>query len=145
MRTWHVLLCMQLSSTARASKIFGAAPPGPDSLMDDKGGTSCVGPVQEGLRWEVDQELAERIACHNRRYAEYAGYWTAETTFLAEAEGADEIEFFDSVTGKLLFVAPRGRTMEAFLEESRHHGWPSFREEETIINTTPSRSETRHS
>jgi peptide methionine sulfoxide reductase MsrB len=29
-----------------------------------------------------------------------------------------------------LFYAPRGRSMEAFLQESQAHGWPSFRDEE---------------
>ena len=123
-----------LAAAAGASKIFGAAPGAPDSIMDDSSGTYCVGPVQEQLRWNVDQDLAERIACHNRRYAERAGYWRGDDlTFLAEAAGAEELEFFDSVTGKLLFVAPRGRTMAEFLDESLHHGWPSFRDEETIV------------
>ena len=29
---------------------------------------------------------------------------------------------------KLLFVAPRNRTLASFLQESREHGWPSFRD-----------------
>jgi hypothetical protein len=45
-----------------------------------------------------------------------------------------EITFYDSVTGEALFVAPRGRSMEAFLAESRAHGWPSFRDEEVKEN-----------
>ena len=36
------------------------------------------------------------------------------------------------LAGKPLFVAPRGRTMEAFLKESNSHGWPSFRQEEVV-------------
>ena len=40
------------------------------------------------------------------------------------------IDFFDSNTGQLLFTAPRGRTLDAFVRESRAHGWPSFRDEE---------------
>lgn len=36
------------------------------------------------------------------------------------------------MTGKALFVAPRGRSVEEFLEESRAHGWPSFRDEEVV-------------
>lgn len=32
------------------------------------------------------------------------------------------MEFYDSNTGKLLFTAPKSRTMEAFLVESRRHG-----------------------
>merc|ERR1739842_60173 len=35
-------------------------------------------------------------------------------------------------TGKLLFVAPKGRSMEDFIRESRSHGWPSFRDEEVV-------------
>jgi hypothetical protein len=41
-----------------------------------------------------------------------------------------EIIFYDSVTGKPLFVAPRGRSFEEFRKESVAHGWPSFRDEE---------------
>lgn len=29
-------------------------------------------------------------------------------------------------------MAPRGRSVEEFLEESRAHGWPSFRDEEVV-------------
>ena len=43
-----------------------------------------------------------------------------------------ELTYYDSVTGKPLFVGPRGRTVEEFLEESKKHGWPSFRDEEVI-------------
>ena len=40
--------------------------------------------------------------------------------------------YFDSVTGKPLFIAPQKRTFKDFLEESRAHGWPSFRDEEVV-------------
>jgi peptide methionine sulfoxide reductase MsrB len=40
------------------------------------------------------------------------------------------IKFYDSVTGALLFEAPKGRSMDDFLKESASHGWPSFRDEE---------------
>ena len=43
-----------------------------------------------------------------------------------------EITYYDSVSGKPLFIAPRGRTMKRFLEESRQHRWPSFRDEEVV-------------
>jgi len=42
------------------------------------------------------------------------------------------VTYYDSVTGKPVFVAPRGRTWAEFLEESRDHGWPSFRDQEVI-------------
>ena len=34
------------------------------------------------------------------------------------------------VSGKPLFIAPRGRTFEEFKAESISHGWPSFRDQE---------------
>ena len=40
--------------------------------------------------------------------------------------------YYDSVSGKPLYIAPRGRTMQAFLKESKGHGWPSFRDEEVV-------------
>ena len=40
------------------------------------------------------------------------------------------IQFFDSNTGALLFEAPKGRTFDEFVAESKSHGWPSFRDEE---------------
>mmetsp|Transcript_8121 Transcript_8121/g.12549 ORF Transcript_8121/g.12549 Transcript_8121/m.12549 type:complete len:115 (-) Transcript_8121:76-420(-) len=65
------------------------------------------------------------------------GHTTTTTSDDAAAVDADdggsiggEITFYDSNTGKPLFCAPRGRSMEDFLQESRAHGWPSFRNEE---------------
>ena len=60
-----------------------------------------------------------------------SGYWERSTTFLKEESmTTGEITFYDSNTGKELFVAPRGRSWESFVKESRVHGWPSFRDEE---------------
>ena len=87
------------------------------------------------MRWNCDVQTADRICNFNRHYAEYAGYW--ETTSFLKTYDADmdaesgEINFYDSNTGKLLFMAPRGRTMEEFVAETKSHGWPSFRDEET--------------
>jgi len=49
-----------------------------------------------------------------------------------EVDRTTETTYFDSVTGKPLFVAPRGRSFEDFLRESEVHGWPSFRDEEVV-------------
>ena len=61
------------------------------------------------------------------------GYWQS-TLFVKEAkkeyDETGEIKFYDSNTGKLLFVAPKGRTFDDFIRESVSHGWPSFRDEE---------------
>ena len=37
-----------------------------------------------------------------------------------------------TTSGLLLFTAPIGRSVEEFLLESEHHGWPSFRDEEVV-------------
>jgi hypothetical protein len=61
----------------------------------------------------------------------YSGYFEQRYQFLTDCKAATgEINFYDSNTGKLLFSAPKGRTMEEFLIESRAHGWPSFRDSE---------------
>ena len=93
-------------------------------------GTSKV-PVQNNLRWGCSRETADRICNFNRHYAEHSGYFES-TDFVQDAQATDgEIHFYDSNTGKRLFTAPKGRSLEDFLIESRAHGWPSFRDEET--------------
>lgn len=47
-------------------------------------------------------------------------------------DNTQEVTFYDTVTGKALFVAPRGRTWQEFVEESYSHGWPSFRDAEVV-------------
>jgi peptide methionine sulfoxide reductase MsrB len=80
--------------------------------------------------WGCDQKKADEICNFNRHYAEHSGYFE-KTQFIKEAQKTSgTIDFYDSNTGKLLFTAPKGRTMEQFLVESRAHGWPSFRDQE---------------
>lgn len=105
---------------------------GDESIMSKKAHGTSATPVQKDLRWDCDYDTADRICNFNRHYAEHAGYWTT-TTFVADAKSTKgEITFYDSNTGKPLFVAPRGRDMDAFLKESASHGWPSFRDEEVV-------------
>mmetsp|Transcript_29371 Transcript_29371/g.65757 ORF Transcript_29371/g.65757 Transcript_29371/m.65757 type:complete len:205 (-) Transcript_29371:350-964(-) len=118
------------------SKAYGGAcVMGEEEIMSPKEhGTSKV-PVQADLRWDCANDVADRICNFNRHYAEYAGYWET-TSFLKEHSMASvlengEITFYDSNTGKPLFYAPRGRTFDEFVAESKSHGWPSFRDEET--------------
>ena len=72
---------------------------------------------------------------YNRHYAEHRGYWRS-TDFVEEAtkEYAEKgkINFYDSNTGNLLFIAPKGRSFDEFINESMSHGWPSFRDEEVV-------------
>jgi peptide methionine sulfoxide reductase MsrB len=105
---------------------------GEESLMSPKAHGTCTQPVQKSLRWGCDWDTADRICCFNRHYAEHSGYWANKKEFFVEMEKNEEIAFYDSVTGKPLFVAPRGRTMEEFKKESLSHGWPSFRDEEVV-------------
>jgi hypothetical protein len=79
-------------------------------------------PVQKNLRWDCDTKTASNICNFNRHYAEHSGYLEGKSKFLAEAKASSKIEFFDSNTGKLLYTAPIGRTMDDFLIESKAHG-----------------------
>ena len=82
---------------------------------------------------ELDYSTADRICCHNHRFAEYKGYLEApEVRLFDRLDPSKEHVWYDSVCGLPLFVAPRGRTFDEFKEESIHHGWPSFRPAEII-------------
>jgi len=102
-----------------------------ESIMSKKAHGTCPNPVQEKLRWQCDRDTADRICCFNRHYAEHSGYWRS-TSFMDEVERDGETTYYDSVTGKPLFVAPRGRSFREYVEESDAHGWPSFRDEEVV-------------
>jgi peptide methionine sulfoxide reductase MsrB len=104
---------------------------GKEDLMSDKAHGTSATPVQNVLRWQCDNALADRICCFNRHSAEDSGYFQS-TKFLEEVEKGTETTFCDSVSGKPLFIAPRGRTFEDFEKESIAHGWPSFRDEEVV-------------
>ena len=105
---------------------------GDESIMSAKAHGTSILPVQDKLRWKCDTKVADRICNYNRNYAEYAGYWNSETNFLKENDGSIPIVFYDSVTGVPLFKAPIGRTWEEFVNESKGHGWPSFRDDEVV-------------
>lgn len=101
---------------------------GEDVMRPKAHGTTDF-PVMSNLRWGCDEKTANRICSHNRHYAEHSGYWQ-QTSFLKEEHGKSEVKFYDSVSGKLLYTAPRGRTWAEFVAESKSHGWPSFRDAE---------------
>ena len=102
--------------------------------MSQKAHGTTATAVQENLRWGVDRSTADRICSYNRHFAERGGYWQSVTAYIEEATATEDqqITFYDSVTGKPLFVAPRGRSLYDFLMESKYHGWPSFRDEEVV-------------
>jgi hypothetical protein len=117
-----------------APALAGASLPlqGDESIMARKGQFgSTASPVQGSLLYGISNSLANRICCFNRHYAEPSGSFVG-TSFFADVNKSGETVFYDSVTGRPLFIAPRGRTFAEFERESRSHGWPSFRDEEVV-------------
>lgn len=108
---------------------------GEESIMSKKAHGTTEKPVQLNLLYGCDFDTADRICCYNRHYAEHAGYaFSNPRTWIQEItnNGGIEVTYYDSVTGKPLFIAPRGRSVDNFIRESQVHGWPSFRDEEVV-------------
>ena len=118
-------------ASAAELKVGGSPVMGDESIMAPKAHGTSASPVQKDLKWNVDVENADRITNYNRRFAEYGGYWK-QTNFLKEVSRTEPTTYYDSVTGKPLFRAPIGRSMDEFLAESNVHGWPSFRDQEVV-------------
>ena len=104
---------------------------GPESIMSKKKNGTTEEPVQAKIKWNCDRNEAVKICCYNRHYAEHSGYWR-RTKFLEEVDRKKPTTFYDSVSGKALFIAPKGRTFDDFEKESDKHGWPSFRDQEVV-------------
>ena len=125
----------RMSTEAQAApelpKVGGLIQRGTEELMAQKGHGTTASKVQENLRWGCDRDTADRICSFNRHYAEYGGYWKT-TNFLKEVDRTVQTVYYDSVSGKPLFVAPVGRSFEEFARESDSHGWPSFRDQEVV-------------
>jgi len=123
------------NSYAQDVAVGGKAVYGNEQIMYQKAhGTSEI-PVQVDLSYGVSNKLADSISNYNRQFAERAGYFqytSFEDAVLASGQTGTPITFYDSVTGKPLFVAPIGRSADQFLKESKIHGWPSFRDEEVV-------------
>merc|ERR1712000_127424 len=109
----------------------------PESVTSKKAHGTCDKPVQDNLRWTVDRAKADKICCFNRHFAEHGGYFKTTEFYDVLKKKIDEKEtepmtFYDSVTGKSLFIAPKERSYSEFLQESIDHGWPSFRDPEVV-------------
>mmetsp|Transcript_7619 Transcript_7619/g.9968 ORF Transcript_7619/g.9968 Transcript_7619/m.9968 type:complete len:224 (+) Transcript_7619:130-801(+) len=119
-------------SSSNAFDVGGRMVVGDESIMTQKGHGTSAQPVQEDLLYGVDVKLADRICNYNRHFAEQGGFFRSTNweDVLMQSEGP--LTFYDSVTGKPLFVAPIGRSKEDLITESRVHGWPSFRDNEAI-------------
>eukprot|EP00586_Coscinodiscus_wailesii_P010540 CAMPEP_0172507434 /NCGR_PEP_ID=MMETSP1066-20121228/203701_1 /TAXON_ID=671091 /ORGANISM="Coscinodiscus wailesii, Strain CCMP2513" /LENGTH=223 /DNA_ID=CAMNT_0013284987 /DNA_START=48 /DNA_END=716 /DNA_ORIENTATION=+ len=119
-------------ATVTAVQPGGKITYGSEAIMSNKAHGSTETPVQENLRFGVSRKTADRICSYNRRFAEYAGYFQESTLRKELLQAQGPTTFYDSVTGKPLFVAPVGRSVDEFLKESEYHGWPSFRDQEVV-------------
>lgn len=115
-----------------ALNIGGKPQYGDEEIMTSKAHGTSEKPVQSDLLYGVSNSLADRICNFNRHFAEQAGYFQSTSFTDTVLKSENPITFYDSVTGKPLFVAPVGRSQQEFLAESRVHGWPSFRDEEVV-------------
>ena len=103
---------------------------GTESIMVSKSHGTSHTPVQQKLLYGCDRALADKICNFNRHYAEHSGYFL-RTNWLEEIpKNGDPTIYYDSNSGNPLFQAPVERSFVEFLQESRAHGWPSFRDEE---------------
>lgn len=103
-----------------------------ESIMSKKSHGTTEFPVQENLNYGVDRKTADRICSFNRHFAEYGGYFQSTSFEDDMLKASGPVTFYDSVSGKPLFVAPVGRSVDEFLRESEVHGWPSFRDSEVV-------------
>mmetsp|Transcript_27915 Transcript_27915/g.32190 ORF Transcript_27915/g.32190 Transcript_27915/m.32190 type:complete len:190 (+) Transcript_27915:3-572(+) len=135
---FRLILLAIFFNAAFAKRFPPPAVMGDESIMSIKTHGTSESPVQENLRWGCDRKKADEICNFNRHWAERGGYW--ETTgFFSSREVAvatknkkKQITFYDSNTGAPLFVAPKDRSFSDFVDESKKHGWPSFRDNEVV-------------
>ena len=109
---------------------------GDDSIMSQKEHGTTSSPVQADLRYGVSNKLADKISSYNRVFAEMGGYFEG-TSFEKDVRSivsstGGPVTFYDSVSGQPLFVAPKSRSVDEFIAESKVHGWPSFRDDEVV-------------
>eukprot|EP01064_Diplonema_japonicum_P038430 TRINITY_DN9310_c0_g2_i1.p2 TRINITY_DN9310_c0_g2~~TRINITY_DN9310_c0_g2_i1.p2 ORF type:complete len:156 (+),score=40.85 TRINITY_DN9310_c0_g2_i1:45-512(+) len=91
-------------------------------------GSACK--IEErGLVMDVDVDVAQKICCENRRYAERRGYHKVAGFDTLVTDGQ---VFYDSACGVPVFKAAVGRTLAEWRDEMAAHGWPSFRDAELI-------------
>jgi len=105
---------------------------GDEDIMSPKEHGTSANPVQSDLLYGTNNKLADKISNFNRHFAENGGYFQSTSFENTVMQAKDPITFYDSVTGKALFVAPINRSAKEFISESKIHGWPSFRDEEVV-------------
>ena len=84
-----------------------------EEVMCQKEHGTCSREVMNNLKWQISHEEADRICCFNRKSAERKGSFQNQIHFKNEFQACTEnMDFYDSVTGKMLFSAPKYRTKE---------------------------------
>ena len=119
---------------SNALQVGGKVRYGDESIMSPKAHGTSEKPVQTDLLYGVSNKLADKITNFNRHFAEMGGYFRSTNFEDVVLQSKGPVTFYDSVTGKPLFVAPIGRSADEFLRESEIHGWPSFRDEEVSLH-----------
>jgi peptide methionine sulfoxide reductase MsrB len=119
-------------TVAHATEVGGSIQYGEEGIMSRKSHGTSEAPVQSNLAYKVDRKLADQICNYNRHFAEPAGYFKSTNWEDVVLNSNTPVTFYDSVTGKPLFVAPMGRSAQELVQESRVHGWPSFRDTEVV-------------
>jgi len=127
-----VIAVASFPTASQALSIGGKIQYGDESIMAPKSHGTSDAPVQDNLLYGVSNKLADRICNYNRHFAEMGGYFQATNWEDAVLEAKGPVTFYDSVTGKPLFVAPVDRSAEDLIKESEIHGWPSFRDDEVV-------------
>lgn len=144
-------LHVEVQSIRAESSVIRALPTG--------GFNTCGKPVQSKLLYGISgrkeatvpvpvddgETLAEAVCCDSRTaaFAEPQGTFSEPDVDLFAKiphDGTPTI-FFDSTCGLPLFKAPINRTFEDFRDDTKEHGWPSFRVgeiylENVLINQT---------
>ena len=117
---------------AAALEVGGKMQLGDESLMASKEHGTSSKPVQSELLYGVSNKLADKICNYNRHFAETRGYFQFTNFEETVLNANGPVTFYDSVTSKPLFVAPIDRSAKQFVQESKIHGWPSFRDQEVV-------------
>jgi peptide methionine sulfoxide reductase MsrB len=103
--------------------------------MDDKEHGQCSKPVMKDLRFGIKPRRADDCCCWFREFGEPEGHAFKKPRkwlkFLKDTNGSEQT-YYDSVHGKPVFRAPRGREFVDFIDESEIYRWPSFRDEEVV-------------
>lgn len=95
----------------------------------------CLQSQQLLFLTETLRETYGWVCCGSTSFAEPRNVAFRDSgpgSFISVMSANQLVTFYDAACGIPLFRAPIGRTMQHFLEESRQHGWPSFRPAERV-------------